>query len=167
MKGLLGGWLLAAVVVLGSGCSDRCRNPKRIVFQGREGNAVQCNAVVTCPGYGGRPDMTKRLEGLDDPMIVDRGSVAWNRDGCIDQVKKKDLCELAKISVSPTMICLDASGAPDGSGPDVTGSTGGTLVTVGVCAGTGDYWISEDGAGGAGGAGGFSAEPGEEGQGGI
>ncbi|UQA60211.1 hypothetical protein [Polyangium aurulentum] len=54
---------------------------------------------------------------------------------------------------------------PDGSGPDVSGPTGGTLVTVGVGAGTGDYYFQ--GEGGAGGAGGRGEEPGEGGQGGI
>ncbi len=62
------------------------------------------------------------------------------------------------------MICLDVAGGPDGSGPGAAGPTGGTLVTVGVGAGSGDYYLEE---GGEDGAGGFDADPGDGGQGGI
>jgi len=167
MKGLVHAGLLASVIVLGSGCSEKCKNPKILDDNERgvliTGPAVQCNAVATCRSNGGRPDERVPLQGLEDPTIVDRHSAERNRTRCIERVRLLEHYRDCTFEVFPTMICLDAAGRPDGSGPDVTGPTGGTLVTVGVGAGSGDFPLSGDGAGGAGGAGGFSAYPGEDG----
>jgi hypothetical protein len=170
VKGVVTGLLLASVVVFGSGCSDKCKKPMIMDENDRKlglitGPALQCNVVVTCGRNGGRPDERFALEPHNDPKIVDRHSSATNIGRCTEAAWEKGY-QRCKVEVSPAPICLDAAGAPDGSGPDVSGPTGGTLVTVGVGAGTGDYWISEDGvggAGGAGGAGGSGAEPGDDG----
>ncbi|TKD05221.1 hypothetical protein [Polyangium fumosum] len=66
-----------------------------------------------------------------------------------------------RVEASPALICLDGAGTSDG--PDSAGPTGGTLVTVGVGAGSGDYWFDEEGEGGAGD---WDDDPGEGGQGG-
>jgi len=171
MRALVAGLLFAGMVVLASGCKDKCKNPKMASdrFSGRvvEGPAVQCNAVLVCQ-YGGRT-RKNRLKELEDPVIADRHSDADNNRICAAAVKEQQgtawdgmHCD---VEVSPAMLCLDAAGTPDGSGPDVSGPTGGTLVTVGVGAGTGDYYFQ--GEGGAGGAGGGGEESGEGGQGGI
>jgi hypothetical protein len=99
------------------------------------------------------------LGAVEDPVIVDRRTDSSNREWCVDKVKGREggnwdtNCD---VETSPELICLDAKVMPDGSGPDVSGPTGGTLVTVGV--GSGDYYFQSEGDGGAGG---FSAEPGE------
>jgi len=169
------GLLFAGMVLLASGCKDKCKNPKQYSEQTerglREGPAVQCNAVVVCQ-YGGSTRRNE-LKGLEDPVIVDCRSDDENRRICAAAVKERQGTndKHCDIEVSPAMICLDAAGTPDGSGPDVSGTTGGTLVTVGV--GTGDYYFEGEGAGGAGGTGGAGGagergeEPGEGGQGGM
>ena len=118
-----------------------------------EGPAVKCNVSVTCPMYGGRSDVTIILPDQEDPTIVDQGSSSWNKARCIDAMKNKNICDLGTIHIKPTLICLDAAGMPTGSGPNVTGTSGGTIVTVGVGAGTGDYYFNgaEEGTGGFGG----------------
>ncbi|MDC3984756.1 hypothetical protein [Polyangium jinanense] len=68
-----------------------------------------------------------------------------------------------EFEAAPALICLDGAGTSNG--PDYTGPTGGTLVTIGVGVGTGDYWFDEEE--GAGGEGGFDAHPGEGGHGGT
>jgi hypothetical protein len=182
MRALRMGWLVASMVVsmvvLAPGCrEDRCKNP-RIIYDGDkggtfEGPAVKCNGIRTCRGRQTRPDSVETLKE-EDPVIADRGSAARNLDACRNKARHLPTCTDVSYAFSPTMICLDADGGLSGAGPDFTGPTGGTLVTVGVGAGvgTGDYYLQDDGAGGMGGAGGaggeggFSEAPGEGGQGG-
>lgn len=170
MRALVAGLLFAGMFVLASGCTrDDCKNRKmaseRIRNEVREGPAVKCNAVLICQ-YGGTTHRSA-LKELEDPVIVDRRSDSLNSRICVDAVKRQQGTDErhCEVEVSPAALCLDAAGMPDGSGPDVSGPTGGTLVTVGVGAGTGDYYFQ--GEGGAGGAGGRGEEPGEGGQGGI
>jgi hypothetical protein len=167
---LAAGLLFAWMVVLAPGCSrDDCKNRKmateKIRGQFEEGPAVKCNAVLVCQ-YGGVKRRTE-LRELEDPVIIDRRSDSQNSRTCVDTVKRQQGTDdrHCDVEVSPAALCLDAAGMPDGSGPDVGGPTGGTLVTVGVGAGTGDYYFQ--GEGGAGGAGGCGEESGEGGQGGI
>ncbi|MDC0741266.1 hypothetical protein [Polyangium mundeleinium] len=166
MQRVVVGFLVAWSLVVAVGCESKCRNPKiHRELGGLEGPAIQCNVVIMCPNQAGRPDSVERLEGLVDPVIRDHGS--GNRDLCkgaamkIRPYEKQIKCE---FDAAPALICLDGAGSSNG--PDYTGPTGGTLVTVGVGAGTGDYWFDEDEEG-AGGEGGFDAHPGEGGHGGI
>ena len=96
-----------------------------------------------------------------DPVLVDGYG---NEDRCRQEIVDKQNVDLTRCQVeaSPTLICLDGAGTSDG--PDYTGPTGRTLVTVGVGAGTGDSWVDEEGAGGSGD---WDGHPGEGGHGGI
>ncbi len=160
--------LLLWGVVFGVGCEKECKNPAftqdDLKGRGRiEGPAMQCNIVEECQGHAGRRDTRRALTPLEDPKIVDRGSKNDNRDSCRDKAIRLELVDRqCKVEASPERICLDVPGTSNG--PDFTGSTGGTFVTVGVGAGSGDYGSHEQGAGGAGSAG---ADPGDQGQGGI
>jgi hypothetical protein len=169
--------IIAAVfissVAVTSGCSKKCKNPKWIDDTEGSGPAVQCHAVVICPKYGGRGESRQVLQGGNDPIIVDRRSESWNINRCIKKVTEKGICIGGRVEASPEIICLDATGGPDGS--DGRSSTG-IFVTVGAAGvGSGDYLLY-DGAGGAGGSGGlggaagadaFSVIPGAESQGEI
>jgi hypothetical protein len=154
------------VFALAPGCSlDKCKNPKRgLDTEGIQGVLYQCNAEVTCGGHAGQPDTVVRLEGLNDPIVADKGYDSWNRGRCKFLAGTKNICaDVVKIDASPELICLDAAGGP---GPGVSDATGGTIVTVG--AGSGDYHFNDEALeDGSGGAGGISRGPGEEGQGGI
>ncbi|MDI1478570.1 hypothetical protein QHF84_18275 [Polyangium sp. y55x31] len=165
------GVLVVWGVLFGVGCEKECKNPARtwdrVKGQANEirGPAVQCNIVEVCDFGHGRPIKRIPLSSLLDPQIVDRGSASDNRDSCISKARdKKDITwnPDCKLEASPELICLDAPSPSNG--PDFTGSTGGTFVTVGVGAGSGDYWFDEQGAGGAGSV---WADPGAGGQGGI
>lgn len=165
------GVLVAWGVLFGMGCEKECKNPAltwdRVKGQANEirGPAVQCNIVEVCDPGQGRPIRRSPLSPLQDPQIVDRRSASDNRDSCIDKAIAQEKISWdsgCKFEASPALICLDAPSPSNG--PDFTSSTGGTLVTVGVGAGSGDYWFDEQGAGGAGSAG---ADPGAGGQGGI
>ncbi|MRG96975.1 hypothetical protein [Polyangium spumosum] len=156
-------------VAFATGCTDdECKNPARGTDtennQQIEGPQMKCNVVLTCPRYGGRPDDRFALQGGDDPTIVDRQRESWNRNRCIEAVRRKGFSPDCKIEVSPAIICLDADGGS--GGPGGPSPSGGTLVTVGVGAGSGDYWFDDDGADGIGGEGGVSEAPGEGGVGG-
>jgi hypothetical protein len=168
MRAFGAGLFFLWIVVLGPGCfEDKCKNPQRTVDGDVEGPALKCNAVMRCQ-HGGRFDAGHRLTNLEDPTIVDRHFDSTNKERCRNKAIKNLADQFdskhCDIEVSPTPICLDASGAPDGSGPDVSGPTGGTLVTVGVGAGSGDYYFQAEGEGGAGG---YQAEPGAGGEGGM
>jgi hypothetical protein len=154
MKALCIAFLLVGFVLFAPACiEDKCKNPKMTEDErGNKGIAVKCNAVVVCH-YGGRPPSKDVLDPLVDPTITNQGTSSSNKELCVNRMQRKlagqysqQHCEL---EVAPEVICLDAQGAPDGSGPDVGGPTGGTLVTVGV--GSGDYYLQPEGEGGAGG----------------
>jgi len=151
------GALVAWCFVMGVGCGSKCRNPKmHRDDDGIEGPAIQCNVAIICPNQAGRDDSVEYLRGLVDPVIRDHGSS--NPGHCKRKARFRDLVpKYCEVDAAPAPICLD--GASPSDGPDYTGPTGGTLVTVGVGAGTGDYWFDEEE--GAGGAGGSEDDPGE------
>ncbi|TKC96468.1 hypothetical protein [Polyangium fumosum] len=162
MKRMAAGVLVAWGFLFGVGCGSKCRNPKlHVDDDGIEGSAIQCNITIMCPNQAGRDPSVEHLQGLVDPVIRDHGST--NESHCRRKAKHRGhVPEHCEVAAAPALICLDGAGASDG--PDFTGPTGGTLVTVGVGAGTGDYWFGEEGAGGAGDD---EAHVGEGGQGGI
>ncbi len=168
MKRLVIGLLFASAFVLASACTeDKCKNPARTTDAPKgvlvEGPAMKCNTVLTCPRNGGRPDNRFPLVGGDDPTIVDRGSASWNESRCRDKLWQLEWFDRkCTIEVSPEIICLDADGGSGQAGP---APTGGTLVTVGVGAGSGDSWYNGYETEGRGG--GSNAEHGEGGHSGL
>jgi len=165
MKRLVIGLLLTSVALPAPACTeDKCKNPARTTDEfkltRKEGPAMKCNAVVTCPGNGGRPANTFPLLGGDDPTIVDRQSDSWNESRCKEKVRQLEWINPdCTIKVSPELICLDVDAAAGG----FSSQPSGVIVTVGGAA-TGDFKGYEDGVGGAGA---FRGGSGEEGQGGI
>ncbi|MDC0741265.1 hypothetical protein [Polyangium mundeleinium] len=152
MQRVVVGWVVAWSLVVGVGCEKECKNPAltwdEVKGRGRiEGPAMPCNIVKVCDPGQGRPIRREALTPLVDPKIIDRGYANDNRDSCIHKAQRLELIDSGcKGEASPERICLDAPGSSNG--PDFTGSTGGTFVTVGVGAGSGDYWFHEQGAGG-------------------
>ncbi|MDI1432916.1 hypothetical protein [Polyangium sorediatum] len=166
MKRIVIGVLLVSIALPAPGCTeDKCKNPAkgadRIKGIWTDGDAIKCNAVVTCPGHGGRPDNRFALQGGDDPATIDQHRDSWNANQCKKLVMQKEwFNKECTVEAFPEIICLDVDGGSGAPGPI---PTGGTLVTVGVGAGSGDSWITEQGAGGAGGS---SEEAGQAGHGG-
>lgn len=158
----LGAFLLGCVSIGVAACvDDSCKNPKRIGAPDpvtgivTSGPAIQCHAAFVCPTKGGGYDTKTPLVGLEDPVIVDRGSQRRNVDGCRQRILSRAIEAGCKAEASPELICLDANGPAGGPGPNPPGGT--TIVTVGAA--SGDYHIN--------GTGGFSATPpGTGGQGG-
>lgn len=170
MRGLFIGVVIETIVLFAPGCTeDKCKNPKVIDAPDpvskvmKHGPGITCHAVRVCPAGGGHPDSRYMLTALEEPKFVDRGRDSWNEAGCkqalLDMFNPaNDRCS---FEISPETICLDVGATTGGSGPDLSGPTGGNLVTVGVS--SGDFQLNGNGAGGMGG---FSAEPGDGGQGG-
>lgn len=106
----------------------------------RQGPAIRCHAVLSCPRNGGRPDDVFALSDLEDPTFVDRGSRRWNEEGCKQAVRDK-IAMKCDVKIEPEIICLDVGGPAGGPGPDVAGAVGGTIVTVGAAA-SGDFHLN-------------------------
>jgi hypothetical protein len=163
MRALAFGFVVLSPFLFVPGCTDdTCKHPKIITVPDTKdmgqlvtGPGIQCHIVKVCDGFAGHPESREALKDLEDPQIVDYGS--QNASRCITVAQKRGLIGgSCHAEASPERMCLDAGGGPGGPRPDVTGPTGGTIVTVGV--GSGDFITSPDGTGGAGG---FSARPAE------
>ncbi|TKD12677.1 hypothetical protein [Polyangium fumosum] len=148
MRSLVVGLLFVWFVVLGPACWEpTCKNPKRGPPNGeagaREGVLVQCNAVLQCASAktGAFED---RLEGLNDPQIIDSGSDYINEDRCIQKVKERGLPGICdSVVVAPKVICLD----PPGSNGCGSSPGDGTVIIVGSAA-SGDFKSDPQGTGG-------------------
>jgi hypothetical protein len=163
MRALAIGFVVLSPFLFVPGCTDdTCKHPKIITVPDTKdmgqlvtGPGIQCHVVEVCGGHAGGPDSRRALTPLEDPQIVDYGSQNASRCKTV-AIKRKLVDKFCSAEASPERICLDVDGGPGGPRSDVTGPTGGTIVTVG--AGSGDYPASP---GGASGAGGFSAGPAE------
>jgi hypothetical protein len=150
MRALAIGFVVLSPFLFVPGCTDdTCKHPKIITVPDTKdmgqlvtGPGIQCHVVRVCDGQAGRPDSRVALTSLEDPQIVDYGS--QNASRCKTVAGKRGLIGPGcHAEASPERICLDAGGGPGGPGPDVTGPTSGTIVTVG--AGSGDFITSPDG----------------------
>lgn len=107
------------------------------------GGPVQCNAVLQCASAktGAFED---RLEGLNDPQIIDSASDYMNEDRCIQKVKDRGLPGICdSVVVTPKVICLD----PPGSNGCGSSPGDGTVIIVGSAA-SGDFKSDPQGTGG-------------------
>jgi len=173
MNAMIIGWLAVGCLVLAPGCSGKCKNPKIVesvdwkTKQPITGPGMQCHVVDVCKQPRGADSRTP-VSSSQDPVIVDYGSATAPR--CVEAAKLRlEVTDGCHFEAAPEPICLDV--ASTGGGPDYTGPTGGTLITVGV--GSGDYYRNSDGTAGGGGlndgtagGGGLGGEAGAGGQGG-
>lgn len=178
MNAMIIGFLGVSIIVLAPGCGKKCDKP--MIVEAKDwktklphtGEGIQCHLVRVCDN-GNQGTYREALRSLEDQVIIDHGS--QNATWCVSAAKTflVDLPEQCHYEASPEPICLDVKGGSP-NGPDYTGPTGGTLVTIGVGASSGDYYLSGDGTAGGGGlnegaagGGGLGGDGGAGGQGGI
>ena len=149
---MLGGFLMAYPVFVTGGCSRDCENPRTIRTESNpvsgqyeEEPAVTCHMVLICEQKM-QPD--KRV-AIPPYYVVDRGQDLQIRGRCRKALEGKILPECKEEELTFERECLDGKGTYGGP---VSGPSGGTIVTVGVGASSGDFPKIESGGGGEGGA---------------